>query len=136
MRKGIPAVTIAAETSDGGWRFALEDLDASGFPERRGRVSHEEVDRCLAWLAAFHASFLGASPTGLWEEGTYWHLGTRPDELDAMASGPLRDAAPALDYKNAAGAPESFQRVAKGYLAASAVVFCDSCQGGTSMGEY
>ncbi|MEM1418314.1 MAG: phosphotransferase [Myxococcota bacterium] len=81
----------------GGWRFVLEDLDAAGYPERRRALSDADVDGCLAWLATFHATFLDVEPRGLWAEGTYWHLGTRPDELEAMAPGPLRDAAAALD---------------------------------------
>ncbi|KAJ3358555.1 hypothetical protein GGF32_000333 [Allomyces javanicus] len=35
----------------------------------------------LAWLAFFHAHFLGTPPAGLWETGGYWHLATRPSEL-------------------------------------------------------
>ena len=87
------------EEAPGAWRFVLEDLDAAGFPERRRAPSHAavDVDGCLAWLAAFHATFMGAAPEGLWPEGTYWHLATRPDELATMEAGPLRDAAAALD---------------------------------------
>lgn len=55
--------------------LVLEDLDAAGF---RRRAGHEAV---LGWLAAFHARFLGHAPEGLWPVGTYWHLGTRRDEL-------------------------------------------------------
>ncbi|KAJ3363233.1 hypothetical protein GGF31_001028 [Allomyces arbusculus] len=35
----------------------------------------------LAWLASFHAHFLGTQPEGLWETGGYWHVATRPSEL-------------------------------------------------------
>jgi hypothetical protein len=93
------AHAYAAEPLEGGWRFILEDLDAAGFPERRSRLSEADVEGCLAWLAALHASFLGTGPQGLWPEGTYWHLDTRPDELAAMAPGPLREAAEALDRR-------------------------------------
>lgn len=68
----------------------LEDLDETRKPS---------LGECLCWLAAFHASFLGVEPDGLWPEGSYWHLATRPDELRAMAPGPLREAAPALDAR-------------------------------------
>ncbi|MEO0321924.1 MAG: phosphotransferase [Myxococcota bacterium] len=95
-RARVPALHAARDAA-GQWNFVLEDLDAAGFPERRRTASHDDVDGCLAWLAAFHASFLGEAPEGLWAEGTYWHLATRPDELAAMAPGPLRDAAAALD---------------------------------------
>lgn len=55
---------------DARW-FVLEDLGG-------GSAS---LDACLAWLAAFHARFLGDPGDGLWPEGTYWHLATRLDEL-------------------------------------------------------
>jgi Ser/Thr protein kinase RdoA (MazF antagonist) len=90
--------SIAAEALDGGgWLFVLEDLDAAGFPGRRGRLEADGVARCLRWLAAFHATFLGTDPDGLWEIGTYWHLDTRPDELEEMPDGPLKGAAAEID---------------------------------------
>jgi len=81
--------------------MVLEDLDASGYPVRRQSLDLDGVRACLPWLAHFHAEFMGESPTGLWEVGTYWHLATRPDERAAMAAtgdeGALRDAAPVID---------------------------------------
>lgn len=77
--------------------MVLEDLDASGYPARKDRVSQDEMIRCLDWLAHFHATFMGEKPDGLWKTGTYWHLKTRPDELDAMEEGPLKQAASILD---------------------------------------
>jgi len=55
----------------------------------------------LSWLAHFHATFMGAEPRGLWEQGTYWHLDTRPDELAILAKEDpaLKDAAVAIDQK-------------------------------------
>jgi Ser/Thr protein kinase RdoA (MazF antagonist) len=49
----------------------------------------KELDACLAWLASFHACFLGEKPNGLWKVGTYWHLATRQEELAVTAK---RDA--------------------------------------------
>jgi hypothetical protein len=89
------AVELRAE--DGGWLFVLEDLDASGFGERRGHAGAADVTATLRWLAAFHARFLGTAPDGLWKVGTYWQLGTRPDELLAMRHDALRKAAPQVD---------------------------------------
>jgi hypothetical protein len=79
----------------------LEDLDASGFPERRTAPKPVEIRACLAWLAGFHATFLGTPPDRLWECGTYWHLETRPDELKRLASEDpaLWQAAKAIDRK-------------------------------------
>ena len=87
----------AAERTAGGWRFLLEDLDSAGFGVRRSALSAGELGLCLRWLARFHASFLGESPEGLWPEGSYWHLETRPDELAAIDDAELRAAAPRLD---------------------------------------
>ena len=89
--------SLAIETRPDEVVIVLEDLDAAGFPGRRQQVSHAEIDACLVWLANFHATFMGADPEGLWATGTYWHLDTRPDELDALADGPLRAAASRLD---------------------------------------
>jgi hypothetical protein len=103
----VPALLAVKGGEDGGdgrsgERFLLlEDLDAAGWPERRSHMDRTEVDACLRWLAWFHASFLGCQPTGLWAVGTYWHLHTRPDELDAMPPRwrRLKDAARAIDTR-------------------------------------
>lgn len=79
--------------------IVLEDLDASGFAGRRQRVTTTELDACMQWLANFHATFMGERPDGLWTTGTYWHLATRPDELDALDDGPLKDAAELIDSR-------------------------------------
>ena len=63
---------------------------------------------CLAWLAQFHASYLGKVPDGLWEVGTYWHLATRPQELAALDDQSLSAAAPAIDEKLNACAHKTF----------------------------
>ena len=81
----------------GSWLFVLEDLDASGFAERRTRAEPTQIRATLRWLAGFHARFLGCGPEQLWKTGSYWHLATRPDELAAMRHPALRAAAPAID---------------------------------------
>ena len=77
----------------------MEDLDAAGFPVRKGHLDREGVKTCLSWLASFHATFMKVKPHGLWETGTYWHLDTRPDELKEMANGPLKAHASRIDQK-------------------------------------
>jgi hypothetical protein len=77
----------------------LEDLDAAGFPFRKQTVVWREIATCLAWLAKFHASYIGVIPTGLWESGTYWHLETRPQELAALEDQRLKAAASEIDKK-------------------------------------
>lgn len=93
----VPACLGQCARADGSRVVVLEDLDAAGFAGRRHELDDREFDACLRWLANLHASFVGVVPEGLWPTGTYWHLATRPDELERMPAGPLRDAAPALD---------------------------------------
>lgn len=81
----------------GRWLFLLEDLDPAGFAGRRRHPNRRELDACLAWLAAFHARFLGTPPDGLWPTGTYWHLATRPDELAKVHDAAIRARAPEWD---------------------------------------
>lgn len=79
--------------------IVLEDLDASGFRQRRAVVTDAELQACLSWLANFHATFIDEQPEGLWPTGTYWHLDTRPDELAALSDTALKNAAEAIDRK-------------------------------------
>ncbi len=89
---------FAGALADGSHRFVLEDLDAAGFRERSDlSITPAQLRACLAWLANFHARFLGREPEGLWPVGTYWHLATRQDELGAMKDPDLRAAAEPLD---------------------------------------
>ncbi|MCH7226738.1 phosphotransferase [Haloferula sp. A504] len=92
---------LAMERQDEEILLLLEDLDAAGFPGRRTTVDSGEVRACLAWLAQFHATFLGNPGEGLWECGTYWHLETRPDELEELRAGDpaLWRAAGAIDAR-------------------------------------
>ena len=90
---------LHAGRRSGEWIFVFEDLDAAGFERRHELPSGRRLDSCLRWLASFHATFLGQRPRGLWKVGSYWHLRTRPDEHRAMAPGPLRDAAAAIDAR-------------------------------------
>ena len=64
--------------------MVMEDLDMSGFSQRRESLKFSELSVCLSWLANFHATFMQHPADGLWEKGTYWHLETRPDELAAL----------------------------------------------------
>ena len=90
---------LAIETKDDEVLIVLEDLDEAGYPLRKRSVIWEEIAECLAWLAKFHASYLGKIPDGLWEVGTYWHLETRPQELTVLDDQRLREAAPIIDEK-------------------------------------
>ncbi len=90
---------LAVETEGDEVLMILEDLDEAGYSLRKRSVSWKEISACLEWLAQFHASFLGEVPDGLWEVGTYWHLATRPNELEVLADQRLKAAATAIDEK-------------------------------------
>ncbi|PWN06031.1 phosphotransferase [Rhodohalobacter mucosus] len=79
--------------------IVLEDLNVSGYPLRKSEVGWKEIDRVLKWLADFHSGFLGQTPDGLWEQGTYWHLETRPQEYKVLSDKRLKEAAPLIDQK-------------------------------------
>lgn len=79
--------------------IVLEDLDEAGFALRKQDVAWNDIERCLEWLAQFHASYLDKTPNELWDVGTYWHLDTRPQELEALEDKPLKNAAEAIDNK-------------------------------------
>ena len=77
----------------------LEDLDVAGYAGRRSSVTRHEMRICVSWLARFHAACIDVEPNGLWETGTYWHLETRPDELEKLDDLELKGAAPLIDNK-------------------------------------
>ena len=90
---------LALESQQDEMFMLLEDLDGSGFPVRKSQVSMIEIKACLFWLANFHATFMGKQADKLWKVGTYWHLETRPDELQALQDNPLKKHAQAIDKK-------------------------------------
>lgn len=77
--------------------IVLEDLDISGFMKRRSSLSINESKVVLNWLANFHARFIQENPNNLWQEGSYWHLETRLDELNKMKNGKLKEMAVSID---------------------------------------
>ena len=68
---------LAIETKDDEVLMVMEDLDEAGYHLRKNVVTWEEIAECLAWLAQFHASYLGKIPMdfGKWEPIGIW----RPD---------------------------------------------------------
>ncbi|ASJ73037.1 phosphotransferase [Granulosicoccus antarcticus] len=89
---------LGIQREEHGSLILLEDL-ATEYPVLRNRLMVSEVAVCLRWLAEFHALFLDDAGEGLWSQGCYWHLETRPDEWQAMAEGPLKQAASWLDER-------------------------------------
>ena len=90
---------LAIETKDDEVLMVLEDLDEAGYHLRKHALTWEEISECLKWLAQFHASYLEQTPEGLWEVGTYWHLDTRPQELEVLSDDKLKAAAHRIDEK-------------------------------------
>lgn len=88
---------IALDSQKDEMFMVLEDLDGAGFSCRLSQVTEVEIKACLSWLANFHAFFMLKKPDNLWEIGTYWHLATRPDELQTLEDGPLKKVAGTID---------------------------------------
>ncbi len=89
----------AIEYRDDEVLIVLEDLDEASFSLRKQNVKWAEIELCLEWLAKFHASYLGKTPKDLWDIGTYWHLETRPQELEVLDDVELKNAAALIDAK-------------------------------------
>ncbi|CAH6841818.1 CHK domain-containing protein [Vibrio chagasii] len=113
-------VGLQCELADNEWLIVMQDLTDSGFPltsqfdvqaasdepasgERHHAYTPVEVKQrnaCLKWLANFHAKHINinqAQSVSLWSVGTYWHLDTRPDELNALSDVPLKNQAQHID---------------------------------------
>ena len=88
---------LVTESAENEMFMLLEDLDSAGFELRKEQVSNQDIKACLSWLAHFHARFINESPDNLWPIGTYWHLATRPDELEALQDKALKQAAQLID---------------------------------------
>ncbi|GAX59115.1 acyl-coenzyme A synthetase/AMP-(fatty) acid ligase [Candidatus Scalindua japonica] len=100
--------SLLLESSQDEFLMVLEDLDASGFPARKDSVTMIEMQVCLKWLANFHSIFMGREPAGLWPMGTYWHLDTRPDELEVLEDLDLKQASTLIDQKLRASPYQTF----------------------------
>ena len=94
----MPKAQYLHKTPDG-FILVLSDLDAQGFTSRPRALSGQDLTPYLRWLANFHAQGLGAQVDGLWDPGSYWHLATRPDELEAIDDERLKRLAPAIDKR-------------------------------------
>ena len=77
--------------------LVLEDLSERGFPIVKQNCSFIEAKQCISWLAQFHALHINHTAQGLWPKGSYWHLETRPDELENLQDTALKNAACHLD---------------------------------------
>ncbi|MBR9876297.1 MAG: phosphotransferase [Vibrionaceae bacterium] len=83
--------------TDNEWLIVMEDLAQAGFTKVVTKASKKHLRACLSWLAHFHARYIGVYHDQLWSIGTYWHLATRPDELEALEDTELKQAASLID---------------------------------------
>ncbi|MEZ8092651.1 phosphotransferase [Photobacterium swingsii] len=94
---------VYVEWLDDAILLILDDLSPAGYSEVVTSARQVHIESCLSWLAFFHAQYLhtncssSAIYNGLWPSGTYWHLATRPDELDALEDLRLKNAADLID---------------------------------------
>lgn len=79
--------------------IVMEDLDMSGYAQRKSSVTWLELKVCIKWLANFHAVFMEEKADKLWKVGTYWHLDTRPEELKVLDDKDLKNVAGLIDER-------------------------------------
>lgn len=79
------------------WLIIMEDLRNSGFSKIVKDAKEVHLKASLTWLANFHAKYLNTKSEDIWEEGTYWHLDTRPHELEVLDDVELKAYAKRID---------------------------------------
>ncbi|MEZ9921351.1 aminoglycoside phosphotransferase family protein [Vibrio breoganii] len=79
--------------------LAMQDLHQLGYVDTVKEANPIHLSACLKWLAWFHATHIQNPGDKLWESGTYWHLETRPDELEALLDPVLKKHAKQIDLK-------------------------------------
>jgi hypothetical protein len=79
--------------------LVLEDLADSGYNSIKSEINIKQVKTCLSWLANFHAVYMYTETTDLWIVGTYWHLATRPEELERLTDELLKHSAEKINEK-------------------------------------
>ncbi|GEA60179.1 phosphotransferase [Vibrio comitans] len=77
--------------------IVMQDLMQLGYAETVTTANDIHLEACLKWLAWFHASHIHNQGNGLWDSGTYWHIETRPDELEALDDKALKANAHKID---------------------------------------
>lgn len=83
--------------SDNEWLMVMEDLFEVGFTNIVQDANETHLKTALTWLANFHAKHLNYKSHLLWQTGTYWHLDTRPDELEVLEDTELKKYAKQID---------------------------------------
>jgi len=92
----IPEGLKCFQTKDE-WLIVMEDLAKVGFDSIVNQANENHLYSSLKWLANFHARYINIKNNNIWEVGTYWHLDTRPDELEVLQDKKLKDFASCID---------------------------------------
>lgn len=79
------------------WLIVMEDLSSAGFPSIIKNANRGHLEAVLYWLANFHACYMGRRSELIWRHGTYWHIETRLDELEALKDKELKKFAKDID---------------------------------------
>jgi len=79
------------------WLIVMEDLATVGFGSVVKEANNNHLRSCLYWLANFHARYIHNQSSKIWQVGTYWHLDTRPDELEKLEDVKLKSFARRID---------------------------------------
>ncbi|MGO2011723.1 MAG: kinase [Pseudoalteromonas sp.] len=85
---------ISAINKDDEYALVFKNFSQHGFTQ----ASNYHLKAILEWLANFHAYNLNKPADGLWQQGNYWHLSTRPDEFNKLNENPDKKS----DIKSAA----------------------------------
>ncbi|MBQ4800663.1 DUF1679 domain-containing protein [Pseudoalteromonas sp. MMG006] len=72
---------ISAINKDDEYALVFKNFTKHGFAQ----AGPQHVKAILEWLAYFHAFNLNKPANGLWQQGNYWHLSTRPDEFNKLS---------------------------------------------------
>lgn len=79
------------------WLIVMEDLFEIECGNTTNLANKNHLISSLSWLANFHAKYLNTKNSSLWKIGTYWHLDTRPDELEVLKDKKLKSFAKKID---------------------------------------
>lgn len=83
--------------SEDEWLIVMEDLVNTGFNKIITKANKNHLKASIKWLANFHGRYMGVKSDFIWLIGTYWHLDTRPDELEGLEDKKLKLYAKKVD---------------------------------------
>ncbi len=87
-------------TNDDNTFTAVQTSQLSPYNIKLNTSNYLEIIRLtIKWLAVLHADYTNHIPESLNMKGTYWHLATRPDELNQMPNSKLKRTASIIDSK-------------------------------------